>query len=41
MECAEIDTDGHYFSTASIDQLLQDANLQHWADVTELGKFSN
>ena len=41
MECAEIDVDGHYFSTASIDQLLQDANLQHWGDVSELVKFSN
>ena len=38
MECVEFNDDGHYFSLASIDQLIQDANLQNWANVSELVK---
>ena len=39
MECVDFGSgDGHYFSLASIDQLIQDANLQNWADVSELVK---
>ena len=31
--------DGHYFSVASLDQLLQDANLQNWTTVDNLIKY--
>ena len=38
MECVQFNDVGHYFSVASIDQLIQDANLQNWASTSELIK---